>query len=66
MSEMTEDLLSEPQSLCICMQVIDKQLEKHDWLANDQYSIADMANFCWVIFGATAGGPCIDGLGFRV
>jgi len=28
--------------------VLDDRLKKHKWLAADQYSIADIANFSWV------------------
>ncbi|AOY91183.1 glutathione S-transferase [Cupriavidus sp. USMAA2-4] len=28
--------------------VIDKQLSRHEWLAGDQYSIADIATFPWL------------------
>ena len=27
--------------------VLDKALEGKEWLAGDQYTIADIANFCW-------------------
>lgn len=37
------------------VQVLDDQLSQHDWLAADRYSIADMANFCWVCVGPFAG-----------
>lgn len=36
-------------------QVMDDHLSKHEWLAADQYTIADMANFCWVCVGPFAG-----------
>ena len=42
----------------ICFdQVLEDRLSKHEWLAGDQYSIADMANFCWVCVGPFAGEP---------
>ena len=30
-----------------CLRVLDTHLAKQDWLAKD-YSIADIANWCWV------------------
>ena len=30
------------------MQVLDDHLKNHEWLAADQYTIADIANFSWV------------------
>ncbi|KAK9810083.1 hypothetical protein WJX72_004467 [[Myrmecia] bisecta] len=29
-------------------EVLEKHLANHEWLAADQYTIADIANFCWV------------------
>jgi len=28
--------------------VLESRLKDHDWLVSDKYSIADIANFCWV------------------
>ena len=36
-------------------QVLNDRLKDHEWLAADQYSIADIANFSWV-------GPCADAI----
>ena len=30
------------------VQVLDDHLKTHEWLAADQYTIADIANFSWV------------------
>ena len=30
------------------LQVLDTHLKTHEWLAADQYTIADIANFSWV------------------
>lgn len=43
--QVPSDLLSECSS---CMQVLDDRLKDHEWLAADQYTIADIANFSWV------------------
>lgn len=29
--------------------MLDNQLKDHEWLAADQYTIADIANFSWVM-----------------
>ncbi|KAK9810507.1 hypothetical protein WJX72_011963 [[Myrmecia] bisecta] len=36
-------------------QVLEDQLSKHEWLAADQYTIADIASFCWVYAHEFAG-----------
>ena len=41
-------------------EVLDTQLQKHEWLAGE-YSIADIANWCWLRLHFWAGVP-LDGL----
>ena len=36
-------------------QVVETALQGKDWIANDDYSIADMATFPWVLSSAVAG-----------
>lgn len=42
-------------------EVLDKHLESHKWLANEEFSIADIANWCWVRTHRWSG-ISIDGL----
>lgn len=40
---------------CSYLQVMEDQLKNHKWLAADQYSIADIANFSWVYIHTWSG-----------
>ncbi len=40
---------------CSYLQVMEDQLKNHEWLAADQYSIADIANFAWVYIHTWSG-----------
>ena len=37
------------------VQVMDTHLKDHEWLAGDQYTIADIANFTWVYIHTWSG-----------
>lgn len=39
-------------------QVMDTHLKDHEWLAADQYTIADIANFTWVFIHTWSGKEC--------
>ena len=41
--------------VCRLYSVLEDGLQGHDWLANDSYSIADIASFSWVAAGFFAG-----------
>lgn len=43
-------------------QVMETALDGKEWLANDEYSIADMAAFPWVFASSIAGSPYIFSL----
>jgi GSH-dependent disulfide-bond oxidoreductase len=42
-------------------EVVDRRLSESEWLAGDEYSIADIANWCWIRIHGWSGVPT-DGL----
>ncbi len=38
-------------------EVIDRQLSENEWLAGNEYSIADIANWCWIRIHGWSGVP---------
>jgi len=42
-------------------EVVERRLSESEWLAGDEYSIADIANFCWIRIHGWSGVPT-DGL----
>ena len=38
-------------------EVLDRQLSENQWLAGDEYSIADIANWCWIRIHDWSGVP---------
>lgn len=59
-------IIVDPEISCVDLfvgffsQVMDTHLKDHEWLAADQYTIADIANFTWVFIHTWSGKKYVD------